>query len=389
MPYQTPSASQYTQLKRGQASQTANLNADPLKFRAPNSYSVRQQGINTKFGSNALVSSKFVKPSILSDRFHMTQNTISAYVDEVQFTGTLTVNWGDGVFETFDQTHTGYSFQHNYSMSGLHSFTMSVSSGGTITKIRAYENSDITALDVTNCHNLQYLRCDYVSITSLDVSNCPLLTYLNCNRCGIITTLDVTNCPLLTYLACGYCGLSSLDVTNCNLLTSLECWSNQISSLNLSNCSLLTILQCDENNLTSLNLSGCTLLDTVSCQYNNLTSLNVTGCSLLRILTCSNTLVTNLDLRPCTALISADVSNNTSLVSLNVSYLSNLGSLNILNNTSLTNINIERSGLTRSHVTSNVITSLNPAINGIMYLNYGQYTSTFQIALPNWTFNQV
>jgi hypothetical protein len=61
MPYQTPSAGQYTQIKRLQSNQTAYVNESPLKFRAPNSYSVYQSGIQSKFGDNVLESNKFLQ----------------------------------------------------------------------------------------------------------------------------------------------------------------------------------------------------------------------------------------------------------------------------------------------------------------------------------------
>lgn len=63
MPYQTPSASQFIQIKRLQSTQTANVNTDPLKFRVPNRFDGYHQGIETKFGGNALLSNKFIQPS--------------------------------------------------------------------------------------------------------------------------------------------------------------------------------------------------------------------------------------------------------------------------------------------------------------------------------------
>lgn len=59
MPYQTPSASQFIQLKRLQSSQTANKNINPLQVRIVNPYNGYQHGITSKFGNNALLSNKF------------------------------------------------------------------------------------------------------------------------------------------------------------------------------------------------------------------------------------------------------------------------------------------------------------------------------------------
>ena len=60
MPYQAPSASQFTQIKRLQSTQTANASADLLKFRAPYPYSRVQPGVSAKFGRNVLASNKFL-----------------------------------------------------------------------------------------------------------------------------------------------------------------------------------------------------------------------------------------------------------------------------------------------------------------------------------------
>jgi len=148
----------------------------------------------------------------------------------ITFTGTLTVDWGDGTVDTIAVTEDEQEITHTYQYTEIFGIAIDVSQGGSISYLRA-NSVGLLSINVTKCPTITYLRVDNNSLVRLDVSQCSGLTYLRCDN-NYIDTLDVSNLAGLTYLRFDNnyinivhfegCGLSS--ITN----TTLEDAINQI-----------------------------------------------------------------------------------------------------------------------------------------------------------------
>ena len=140
---------------------------------------------------------------------------------------------------------------------------------GDITAFRCYQNkANLTALDVSNNTQLEYLDCSENRLSSLDVSKNTQLTLLNCSS-NTLSSLDVSKNTQLDMLDCSSNTLSSLDVSQNTQLTGLWCFSNTLSSLDVSKNTQLTRLFCNNNNLSNLDISHNTQLTGLFCHGNN------------------------------------------------------------------------------------------------------------------------
>jgi hypothetical protein len=128
-----------------------------------------------------------------------------------------------------------------------------------------HENQ-LTSLDVSSNHELEYLDCSFNQLTSLDVSGCTALKWSNCKR-NQLTSLYVSGCSNLYELNCSYNQLTSLDFSNNFALEYLNCKRSQLTSLDVSGCENLYELNCSDNQLTSLNLSNNTALGSLCLSY--------------------------------------------------------------------------------------------------------------------------
>jgi hypothetical protein len=171
----------------------------------------------------------------------------------------------------------------------------------------------LSAMDVSQNTNLQFLFCSYNQITSLDVSGCGYLFSLDCES-NDLATLDLSMNPALTYLNCGQNNLTSLDISS-NDLVLLACYQNSITSLDLTDHPDLEVLQCEDNHLTTLDLSVNPLLEFINVSTNQLTSLDISENTLVNEFLCSSNLLECLNVRNGNnpAFLMFDAENNPSL----------------------------------------------------------------------------
>ncbi len=190
-------------------------------------------------------------------------------------------------------------------------------------------NNRLTTLDVSNHHQLAYLRvlgntqltklyCNDCNLTSLIVNNCPALTEFMCyNNRNLQEIVGLAECSALEVFSCYCCDLSELDgLSNLYNLTRVICSANKITSLTLNDKermeqlwvddnALLTNLKCYNNyNLRDFNVTGCTKLFELNCS-NNPKLEDISGlwsCTTLLTLDCSRCKLTFLDVRDLTAL---------------------------------------------------------------------------------------
>ena len=187
-------------------------------------------------------------------------------------------------------------------------------------------NNRLTALDVSNLHNLETLDCsgNQISSENLKLPSAYLKT-LDCSN-NRLERLDETVLPAtLTTLDCSDNPLTVLDVNFLNeTLTKLECAATQLSSLSVASLTNLTYLDCSFNRFTALDVTALQKLQELYCHSNRLTSLKVTGLTTLQELSCYDNQLSVLDMNGIgTALTKLACAKNR-LASLDVSKLTGL-----------------------------------------------------------------
>lgn len=190
-------------------------------------------------------------------------------------------------------------------------------------------NNRLTALDVSNLHNLETLDCsgNQISSENLKLPSAYLKT-LDCSN-NRLERLDETVLPAtLTELDCSDNPLTVLNVDFLNeTLTKLGCAATQLSSLSVASLTNLTDLDCSFNRFTALDVTALQKLQKLYCHSNRLTSLKVTGLTTLQELSCYDNQLSVLDMNGIgTALTKLACAKNR-LASLDVSKLTGLTDL--------------------------------------------------------------
>ncbi len=172
-------------------------------------------------------------------------------------------------------------------------------------------NNSLVTLDVSGLGKLKTVYGSYNKLTTVRLTGCAGLQELSVYSNTQLSALDVSGCTELQQLECSNCALGSLDVSQNSALTRLDCRENQLTSLLLPSGADLSNITCYNNQLVSLDISGCTGLKRLSCSNNALTKLDVSRNALLTDLYCSNNQILDLKL--------SDAGNYVSL-SLNTQY---------------------------------------------------------------------
>lgn len=159
----------------------------------------------------------------------------------LEYTGDLTLDWGDGTIQTLKDSLSGTALTHIYA--SVANFNCRASGTGIL-----------------------YFKADSRRLLTMDPSKSPGLTYLSCTS-NQITTLDVSKNTELVSLYCG---------------------GNDLSTLNVANCTKLQTLTCSDNKLTQLDVSGVLSLKKLTCHTNLLTSLDVAPMGNLSYISCTN-----------------------------------------------------------------------------------------------------
>lgn len=184
----------------------------------------------------------------------------------------------------------------------------------------------LTALDVSNLHNLETLDCsgNQISSENLKLPSAYLKT-LDCSN-NRLERLDETVLPAtLTTLDCSDNPLTVLNVDFLNTtLTKLECAATQLSSLSVASLTNLTYLDCSFNRFTALDVTALQKLEELYCHSNRLTSLKVTGLTTLQVLSCYDNQLSVLDMNGITTALTKLACAKNRLASLDVSKLTRL-----------------------------------------------------------------
>lgn len=153
----------------------------------------------------------------------------------------------------------------------------------------------IEKLALDKALTLRELYCSFNPLGAIDVHNNKALTILSVES-SKLTTLDVTPLAQLIYLEASQNNLEAMDLTQTPLLTTLGIKKNRIKSLDLKANSALVYVDCSENLLSQLDLRAQTMLATLYCNDNQLMDLDLAQNRLLGELSCGNNRLTNLDL---------------------------------------------------------------------------------------------
>ena len=184
----------------------------------------------------------------------------------------------------------------------------------------------LTALDVSNLHNLEALDCsgNQISSENLKLPSAYLKT-LDCSN-NRLERLDETVLPAtLTELDCSDNPLTVLNVDFLNeTLTKLGCAATQLSSLSVASLTNLTDLDCSFNRFTALDVTALQKLQKLYCHSNRLTSLKVTGLTTLQELSCYDNQLSVLDMSGITTALTKLACAKNRLASLDVSKLTGL-----------------------------------------------------------------
>jgi len=156
----------------------------------------------------------------------MTLNKFGSVKINLKGSGTLTIDWGNGMI---DNTQ--------------------VPSSGVIVLNHTYWDKSNRTITIYGQH-ITHLSCRGNQIASLDVNNSLMLKSLQCSR-NQLTKLDVSKNTALTILACDRNLLASIDISNNIELTNMSCSRNQLKSLDVSKNTALTFLNCRKNQLSA------------------------------------------------------------------------------------------------------------------------------------------
>jgi Leucine-rich repeat (LRR) protein len=269
------------------------------------------------------------------------------------------------------------------------------------------QSNQLTAIDVSSCHSLEYFFVTGNPLISLNMANGNPQSFVQIIAEGFpdLTCITVNNVAVCEYLwtqtggyyifdewanfstdcsPAGPCVVTIPDVNfktelvanaavNTNGNTEIECTEAEAytGTINLENYNIsdltgikafINLTAFSYNNgswdFTSLDVSGMTSLTTISCTGNVFfTSLNASSCTALTSIDVSSFIDLSLDLSGCIALPSLDLDNK-HLISLDVSGCSSLTSLSCSTN-SLTELDLTGcNALTSINCSNNNITSL-------------------------------
>ncbi len=160
------------------------------------------------------------------------------------------------------------------------------------------QRNQIASLDLSNCKNLQKLKCGDNKLSTLDTKPCEALTDLFCEG-NQLTKLDVSNSTKLVHLWCSSNLLTDLDFSGCESLTQVYCYTNKLVSIKASQCPKLTHLWCSNNQLTTLDISQCPSLKQLYCYDNKLSTIDLSKCPDLMSLECYKNQIRTLDFSKC------------------------------------------------------------------------------------------
>lgn len=265
----------------------------------------------------------------------------------IEHSGDIQVDWGDGCIETNVYSHTyADSIEHTIRLFG---------DNWAVKKMDLWR-SGLTFLYTGNCKSLEELNCSENLLKKLYLrKNLKLLT-LMC-QVNLLTSIDLTKNVSLTTLMCMQNPIHEIDLSFNTALIDLFLGEIPIEHLDLSHnvnlenlgtfklmidtldISKLVKLKSASHNFCifqALDFSNNPNIEWITCAENQLRSINLTNNLKLKGILCNNNLLTSLDLSNNPELLTLDCSGN-AINNLNVTRNLKITSISLANNPILEN----------------------------------------------------
>jgi hypothetical protein len=210
------------------------------------------------------------------------QGGVSMYVG-TKFKYNLNIIWGDGLI-------------NNYLLPSA----LPVSGSDASVRILSHSNwggngNSGNYTSIFSAKDLTYFSCNIgsswdTSMSYADFSSCPSIKEIYLDN---VKSINVSNCFNLETLKCWSLSakngrLTKIDLQTDTSLKTLILINNRISSLDVSNNKNLTTLVCTKDTLFTLVLNNHRNIDSLNCSFNNLTSLSILSNAAYRKIDCRN-----------------------------------------------------------------------------------------------------
>lgn len=134
-------------------------------------------------------------------------------------------------------------------------------------------------LRVSQCAQMDTLRCDTNRLTKLDVSPLAGIHWLDCfDNVGILELVPGTSTGM-THLDLHNCSVIDLALAGNTALKYFDCDNNKVRELTFAGATGIETIHANSNNLFQLNLSGTHLsLKDLQFEHNHINGIDLTGC---------------------------------------------------------------------------------------------------------------
>ena len=219
----------------------------------------------------------FSYQSIAAEKFSITWQTheeinvmaVFATPDEM-----FTVEWGDGVEETYFGEWDFVLLVYEYAEPGEYTVTVTAQSEECQFFIIQGMMGVITKVDISECPSVDNLSITESLITEIDLSNNPDLRVLSLFFNPFLESLDVSANLVLEKLFINNTAISSIDLSANSLLTYLIISDLMMTEIDLSANPQLFYLMCENNKLSNLDLSNNNIM-LIDCYNNHLPLSNL------------------------------------------------------------------------------------------------------------------
>ncbi len=134
-------------------------------------------------------------------------------------------------------------------------------------------------LRVSQCAQMDTLRCDTNRLTKLDVSPLAGIHWLDCfDNVGILELVPGTSTGM-THLDLHNCSVIDLALAGNTALKYFDCDNNKVRELTFAGATGIETIHANSNNLFQLNLAGTHLsLKDLQFEHNHINGIDLTGC---------------------------------------------------------------------------------------------------------------
>lgn len=181
-----------------------------------------------------------------------TNQTQISFIQLLNDTAEVTIDWGDGTIDNFNDGLREAEHFHTYDAVGSHEIKVMLDASKV--EMISIENQGITFLDVSSLSGLQVLNAYSNKIENAqDLRTCTSLMTLDLSSNRKLPSIDLSGLSSLINLNLNGCRLlGSLDLSGNTDLTACDLGGNRFTSVNLSGLGSLKAVDLSENKLTDV-----------------------------------------------------------------------------------------------------------------------------------------